>query len=170
MGLEHKAYVFDWAGFDRELGLILYSALESGECDELAAFISEQRAYLTDPDEGDNLPEDWATLILTRDAHQLGDLALTKFYRPSEVDGLRYDWATLDEGATPEVAAAMLGAPFGPKANRFDPGKYGSYFQTPTQVRRSLDTLSAIDRAELERYRSILRSAMKAGKGVYVAF
>ena len=170
MGMEHKAYVFDWAGFDAELAPVLYRALATGGCDELAAFIDTRRQFLTDPNEGDPLPDDWRALVEAWDAHQLGDLALTRYYQADKADGLRYDWSELSDRASPEVAAALLGTPFGPKGNLFDPGKYGSYFQTPGRVCQSLATLAHLDWPELRRYRALLESAVREGKGVYVTF
>lgn len=170
VGMEHKAYAFDWAGFDGELGPILYAALDTGDCAELAAFIEAERSRLTDPNEGELLPEGWQSHVETWDAHQLGDLALTKYYRADAIDGLSYDWSELHDRATPEVAAALLGAPFGPACNLFDPGKYGSNFQTPQRVRQSLAALAPLDWPELGRYRALLETAAASGKGVYVTF
>jgi hypothetical protein len=168
--MEHKAYVFDWVAFEGELAPVLYAALATGECDALAAFVCAHRGQLTDPNDGEPLPEDWRKLVETWDAHQLGDLALTKYYRAADVDGLSYDWVELDDRAPPAVAAALLGEPFGPKQNCFDPGKYGSYFQTPERARESLAALGRVRWPELRPYRTILKEAARQRRGVYVTF
>jgi hypothetical protein len=170
MPAEHKAYVFDWSAFDAELGIVLYAALETGDCTELAAFIDAERNRLTDPNEGDPLPDDWRALVYTWDAHQLGDFAMTAYYRVRGAEGLGYAWAEVYDRATPTLLSAVLGAPFGPPSTPFDPGKYGSYFQTPQGVQQSRVALEAFDWPELTRYRSLLTDAAREGVGVYVTF
>lgn len=168
--MDHKAYVFDWDAFERELAPVLSGALRTGRCDDLVVFINSQRGFLTDPYEGEPLPPDWSSLIETPDAHQFGDFALTKYYRASDLDGLADAWEGIDDRALPDIAAALLGETFGPKKNPFDPGKYGSYFQTPKRVRESIAALSKVRWPELSGYRAILKSAARQKKGLYVTF
>jgi hypothetical protein len=168
--MEHKAYVFDWTGFASGLGPVLENALVCGDCTGLAAFIDAERPQLTDPNEGDPLPTNWRALVYTWDAHQLGDLALTRYYRAGALDGLGYAWAEVSSRATPTVLSAMLGVPFGPQNNPFDPGKYGSYFQTPQDVHQSILALAPLDWPELVQYRLLLATAAREGLGVYVTF
>jgi hypothetical protein len=61
--MEHKAYTFDWSSFEGELAPALYAALKSCDLNHLVAFIAAQRHRLTDPNEGDPLPEDWPALV-----------------------------------------------------------------------------------------------------------
>ncbi len=125
--MDHKAYAFDYAGFQRRLAPILYAALETGDAGPLRAFIEANRAELTDPYEGEPLEE-----LPDGDVHELGDFALTAFYDPACDIGLADDWE--------EAGDAALGVPFGPPSNLFDPGRMGSYFQSPELVERNRRT------------------------------
>src|SRR5207302_666883 len=92
MPMHHKAFVLDHAGFLRELGEVLYRALATGDCGPLVRFIEAHRGSLTDPYEGEPLEASWESMLETRDAHQYGDFALTRFYDPRADDGLAYEW------------------------------------------------------------------------------
>ena len=75
--MEHKAFAFDWNAFQRHLAPILRDALSSDSVVGLAAFIEHHRQSLTDPYEGEPLPEDWSSLMENRDVQDHGDFALT---------------------------------------------------------------------------------------------
>src|SRR5262245_51807623 len=131
MPMCHKAYAFDWLGFQQdELPGVLSSALETSDTSGLLAYVERNRESLTDPYEGEPLEEGWQDKLGNRDVHEFGDYALTRFYDPNADCGLAYCWNRLDEALFWEVdREALLGSPFGPRHNRFNPGRYGSYFQ-----------------------------------------
>jgi hypothetical protein len=68
--------------------------------------------------------------------------------------------------------------PFGPRHDRFDPGRYGSYFQTPRRVAGSLarvrgpdlSWLDEHDRDFVRRFEVLLEECVAAGLGLYVTF
>lgn len=178
MSMEHQAYLFDYAGFTSSLGRILYEALD-GDLDALVRFIEGSRDRLSDPSEGMPLNERWQDRVEPEDAHQLGDLALTAFYSPRQDVGLGYTWQEALHDAELEgmgdSRAVVLGEPFGPPGNPFDPGKMGSYFRSWGTVhtqRQAITTATANgvhSEAVLDIQRMLTR-ADKAGRGLYVTF
>lgn len=170
MPMHHKAFAFDWTRFERDLLPPLTTALESDDPAPLIQFVNEHRSEISDPYEGDPLPEDWQVEFEVDDVHNAGDFALTRFYDPTADAGVGYDWPRLDDELSAEAAAALLGTPIGPSDNRFDPGKYGSYFQWPEQVPESLRALSGLDDPAVRNFRGLLERCAKSGLGVYVTF
>ncbi|HEX8559490.1 MAG TPA: hypothetical protein VF668_15415 [Pyrinomonadaceae bacterium] len=179
MSMEHKAFVFDYDSFTNELARLLRHSLESGHTGGLVDFVEAQRESLTDPYEGEPLDDDWRDMVETGDAHTYGDFALTKYYDPAEDLGLGYDWEeaeTLLDGELGAGAPLVLGSPFGPEGDPFDPGKMGSYFRSPAEVREHLARLERLssEKPELaEKLRPLsetLRRAADAGRGLYVTF
>ena len=166
--MEHKAFAFDWNAFQRHLAPILRDALSSDSVAGLAAFIAHHRQSLTDPYEGEPLPEDWSSLMENRDVQDHGDFALTLYYSPTADFGIGDSWVALSDGYP--VARSLLGEPFGPAANLFDPGRMGSYFQRPDAVSKSLRDLSADNRPELSSFVDLLERCGAEGMGVYVTF
>jgi hypothetical protein len=173
--VEHKAFVFDFTGFDGELRSILEKALEDHSVEGLASFIDENLGSLTDPYEGEPLSDTWREAIEAPDAHQCGDFALTKYYSPREDIGLGYGWEKVQELLLEQLGndAPLLGSTVGPPGNLFDPGKMGSYFQSGPQVEMNLQALTRLRvsgdvAASVERLRTTLESAV--GRGLYVTF
>jgi hypothetical protein len=141
--MEHKAYAFDWRAFEFDLLPLLVDSLLAKETGGLVAYIDQHRNELTDPDEGQPLPVDWRNTLGNRDVHEFGDYALTRFYDPDDCWGVGYTWAHLSDELPEPAANVLLGFTVGPAAHRFDPGRYGSYFQTPELVHESLAVLEA---------------------------
>ena len=177
MPMHHKAYAFDWQSFEQdELPGLLTRALETGETSGLAAYVGRNRGVLKDPYEGDPLDADWQESLENRDVHEYGDFALTRFYDPAADRGLGYRWNEIDDALPEEGRRALLGSPLGPPQNRFDPGRYGSYFQTPQRVTGSLALLRGLDlpwldehdRGFLRRFEGLLEECVAAGLGLYV--
>lgn len=166
--MQHKAFAFDWNAFQRQLHPILHQALCSGSVAELAAFIEHHRHSLTDPYEGQPLPDDWSSLMESRDVHDHGDFALTLYYSPTADNGIGDSWLELSDDSS--VANALLGAPFGPTDKLFDPGRMGSYFQTPDAVSSSLRVLFGDDRPELSDFVDLLEFCEAEGLGIFVTF
>jgi hypothetical protein len=168
--MEHKAFSFDWNGFDRELRAMLEAALRSGATDELERYVQSNRKRLTDPYEGEPLPDDWRDMLEANDVHEFGDFALTRFYDPQDDQGLADGWLDLSDRLPEPAQAALLGFPFGPTENYFDPGRMGSYFQTPADITTSRATLETSEDATLADFRELLRSCARSGRGLYVKF
>jgi len=178
MGMRHHAYLLDDAGFEAALRPVLLRALSDGGTGELVAFIRQHRAELTDPYEGQPLGEDWEAQVEVRDSHQYGDFALTRYYRVAEDRGVGEQWRFVAEVLQHVVGTEvmLLGTPLGPRANVFNPGKLGAYFQTPAEAARNLLLLKAAIRktpsAEepLAPLLSLLKEAVAARKGLYITF
>jgi hypothetical protein len=179
MPMCHKAYAFDWRAFERdELPGLLTHALETDDTAELLAYVERNRASLKDPYEGDPLSEDWRDMMDNRDIHECGDFALTRFYAPAADRGLGYCWNEIDDALPEKDREVLLGSSFGPPHNRFDPGRYGSYFQVPAQVAVSLTYVRDLELASLDendrelrrRFASLLKECVANGLGLYVTF
>lgn len=75
-----------------------------------------------------------------------------------------------------DLSVTILGKPFGPTEDYFDPGKMGSYFQSPEEVSESLEKLIEHARAfpqrkhQLAQAIELLEKAVQAGQGLYVTF
>jgi hypothetical protein len=175
--MEHKAFLFNYDSFQRELRPILEDALLTGDCGALVSFINANLGDLRDPYEGEPLGTDWESLIETQDAHQYGDFALTKYYDPTADIGLGAAWEIVQELIANDptlTESPILGSTVGPKDDPFDPGKMGSYFQSANQVRdhhRYLLNRAKKERSdELSRAIQMLEEAAKAETGLYVTF
>jgi hypothetical protein len=187
--MDHKAYVFDYNAFMCELSGALLDALSTGQTDSLVKFVEENRDSLTDPDEGEPLDESWRDMLETAaaqtyggfalDAHAYGDFALTKFYDPADNIGLSHYWDEVETLLDCELGHAdyvVLGSPFGPPDELFDPGKMGSYFQSPAEVKEHLSQLEHLAGKKTEiapclgKVIEMLRLAAAQGKGLYVRF
>lgn len=179
MTTEHKAYAFAYQLFSTELEPILEAALACGDCRELIDFIERERLNLTDPYEGERLPRDWEQLLEFKDAHQYGDFALTKYYSVTHDIGLGPFWEKPEGELTAagmNAAEIILGSPAGPRQNRFDPGKIGSYFRSEQRVTQHLTELQAalqsgrLRRTQVSQLERMLSAAMSARRGLYVTF
>ncbi|MGL5806515.1 MAG: hypothetical protein ACRC2R_05385 [Xenococcaceae cyanobacterium] len=179
MSIDHKAYVFNYDRFQIELKDIIEEALASGNPNELITFIKNNLSYLKDPCEGKPLDGFWQDAIGILEVDNYGDFALTKFYQPQNCIGLGDKWSEIDDLLCfefGELSLITLGKLLGTKENYFDPGKMGSYFQSPQQVQTNLirleDTLE--QRPELLQHLvsvvNMLKEASNLGKGLYVTF
>ena len=88
MTLDHKAFIFDYDAFIKELADILENALVKNKIHELIAFIENNLSYLKHPDEGEYLDYSWKEIIETEDTSEYGDIAITKYYNPDDNIGL----------------------------------------------------------------------------------
>jgi hypothetical protein len=179
MPMFHKAYAFDWRAFEGdELPGLLSRSLETGDPSGLVAYIEANRRALKDPYEGDPLGDAWQGLLENRDVHEYCDFALTRFYDPATDRGLGYCWNEIDASLPEDRRQALLGSTLGPEHNRFDPGRYGSYFQTPQQVAESLMLFGMFDLPRLgqhdevfvEQFEGLLEECIASGLGLYVTF
>jgi hypothetical protein len=178
MSMEHKAFLFDHRTFTKRLAPILYEALVAGTVEPLIRYIQDNQEHLTDPYEGAPLDAGWRDLVTPLDAHQLGDFALTMFYSPRDNVGLGYEWQAalehIEEYLGTEAEAVVLGKPFGPPDNPFDPGKMGSYFQSEQTVEKQLTAVTTAvvggDAEPLRFVSRMLTRAHEARRGLYVTF
>ncbi len=179
MSIEHKAYIFNYTAFSKELEPILKQALISGKTDLLKNFISTNKSDLKDPYEGESLNDDWEDMIEDKDPHQYGDFAITKYYSPVNEYGLGYDWEEIKntvDSSYEDKYSPLLGIPLGFEGEYFDPGKTGSYFQSAEQVARSLNILKNVTIEDqefigiLKEFKRLLEKALLEKKGIYVTF
>ena len=175
--MEHKAFLFDYGLFAQELKVILEDALQSGDVYALTSFINANLSDFRDPYEGDPLEADWEAMIATRDPHQFGDFAITKYYRPDKDIGLGKSWETLQNMIAADpliVESPILGSILGPRSNPFDPGKMGSYFQSAQQVQQSQGCLLNFVRTGrvevIDQAVQMLQRAIGANMGLYITF
>jgi hypothetical protein len=178
--MEHKAYIFYFEEFSKELRPILGASLKSGNIDQLRAFIISNKSTLSDPYKGEPLEEDWENMIDDWDVHQYGDFALTKYYSPAMDEGLGCGWENVQDILSSLIelkVSPLLGEPLGDSGEYFDPGKMGSYFQDNGQVKNSLSVLGEFEDAlseslndDFDIFRQLLESAANENKGVYVTF
>lgn len=177
--MEHKAFIFDHQAFTTQLSKSLANALLTEQSEGLVAFINENLASLKDPYEGLPLDSEWETLLEFKDVHQYGDFALTKFYDPSDDIGLGLNWQNIEnilESDNDENLSILLGKPFGPPNNYFDPGKMGSYFQNEDEVYLNLKRVENIINQKpqigkpLEELTLMLNKAVELKRGLYITF
>ncbi len=173
MSMSHKAYAFDWRAFEAdELHAILLAALEDGDVNCIKRYINAHRDELSDPYAGEPLDAEWETMLKNRDVHEYGDFALTRFYDPSDDQGLANDWIVIDSQLRESDRVALLGTAIGPNGRGFDPGRQGTYFQTPERVADSSLRLEGVS-AQMPKLRpfvELLRACALRDLGVYVTF
>jgi hypothetical protein len=170
MSMSHKAFAFNWYAFDFDLSPILLAALDADDGSELADIVNQERHRLTDPYNGDPLPEDWRTVLEVGDVQELADFALTLYYGVQEDHGVGSAWLTLNESLTAEQRLALLGGTIGVGDRLFDPGRLGSYFQSPEVIGESLKVLDGVAANEVQCFRELLAECAVWRLGVYVTF
>lgn len=170
MSMCHKAFVLDYAAFEREIAPILFEALLADDTADLAVFIDANRQSLTLPWDASPLPSAWRTVVDSRDVQQVADIALTKFYDADEDHGLQEHWTAVSERLPNEARLGLLGEPFGPTGALFDPGRMGSYVQEPDRVEQSLQVLRRLCHPELGDFCGLLERAVSLQRGLYVTF
>jgi hypothetical protein len=176
VSMSHKAYAFDWSAFERdELHSILLDALSSGDTNGLMRYMEANQHHLKDLYEGGPL-SNWKNVLENFDVQEFGEFALTRFYDPEGDRGLGNDWFHIDEHLSEADRATLLGTPLGPSNAYFDPGRLGSYFQTPQEVVGSLARVQRIVlldddlRESLAGFEDLLAECAEAGSGLYVTF
>jgi hypothetical protein len=172
MAMDHKAFVFRYAEFNRDLKPLLVAALVSRDPQQLVAFIDADRPSFRDPYEGETLPANWQALLETKDVDEFGDFVLTKYYDPREDIGLGRDWQEIQQALEDAfgMSGGILGQPLGVGEHIFDPGKMGSYFQSHEDVLRHMAQLKSAHGPYLQRAQELLRQAADQGEGLYVTF
>jgi len=145
-------------------------SLADGDPRRLIEFGNQHLHVLSDPYQGTPLTSGWIDTLEGADVHEVADYVLTKYYAPADDRGTGDSWHALDEGLDATRRAALLGMPFGPANNQFDPGRMGSYFQDEAMCRHSLALLNGTHEPTLGRFIAGLQQAIESGKGVYSTF
>ncbi|HBE18326.1 MAG TPA: hypothetical protein DEG17_01740 [Cyanobacteria bacterium UBA11149] len=180
MTMEHKAFILDYNAFREEISDSLQKALLTGDLDSLIDFINMNIDSLKDSYEGQPLDYSWETMIELKDAHQYGDFALTKFYNPAHSIGLGYEWEDIQNILSSELdetsLSMILGEPFGSENNYFDPGKMGSYFQSPEQVKKNWQIIQNLVKFKFKKIDNLsiligmFQQAVAIEQGLYITF
>jgi hypothetical protein len=171
VSFDHKAFSFDWSSFQNELAPILTRALSAEEAAAVAAFVDSHLDSCSSPYDGEPLDTRWQETLENGDIQEVADFALTKYYDPSADHGLNGSWADVESSMAPLARAALLGSPFVAAAGAlFDPGRMGSYFQSPEQVCASLETLRKLASPELSAFVEFLAVVVADSQGLYVTF
>lgn len=178
MSMEHKAFVFDYDAFTNEVSNTLEAALITNNTEYLASFIERNLDSLKDPYEGELLDNNWQSLLEIDDPHQCGDLAITKFYNHKNNVGLGYNWENIQNVLQQEfgIPWIILGESFGSSKNYFDPGKMGSYFQSPTLAKGNLNLIKNLLEQKPNYFSSLdavikmLQKPVEKNQGLYVTF
>lgn len=170
MSMSHKAFVFDWNGFQSELAPLLARSLADGDTVRLIEFGSRHQISLREPYEGEPLDPDWIEHLEIGDVQEVADFVLTRYYDPTQDRGLGGLWSVLDDSLDAGQRQALLGRTVGPETEPFDPGRMGSYFQDEETARKSLDVLRQLTRPEVANFVSLLEQAVTSSKGLYVTF
>jgi hypothetical protein len=169
MSFDHKAFQFDWDRFEAELAPLIAESLETGDMDGLRQFMNRNAHECSNPYDDEPLDADWANSMEVGDAQELADFALTKYYRPQDDFGLGDAWAEIEAAMSPENRLCLLGRTFGFPA-AFDPGRQGSYFQTPSELELSLKLLSESTLPAVATFCQRIHAIVASGKGLYVTF
>jgi len=170
MSFDHKAFQFDWESFLSELALPMNQALAQDDAAPLRRFVEINRSQCSSPYDGEPLDLNWQALLEAGDVQEFADFALTKYYKPNDDFGIGGIWLELTDSLDPRQKHALLGQPFGLSNAPFDPGRQGSYFQTPAEVKQSLLDLSRSGKADIAVFHRNLVSVAANGKGLYVTF
>ena len=167
----HKAFRFNWNGFDEELRDLLDNALMTNNPSQLVIRINSALNDFSGPYEGEPLTPNWMEVLNDcNDVHEIGDYVLTRFYQPINDCGIGDAWTDIDDRLDIVHRHALLGRTIGPAKNPFDPGKMGSYFQTTSDVAHSLLTLRGLNDQRLDEFTNLLNKCVSSGDGVYVTF
>jgi hypothetical protein len=190
MSMDHKAYGFSYDAFNTGLRPLLVDGLRTGDPAPIRQFIEANRDHVVDPYEAEPLDEDWEEKVDPKDIHTYGDFALTRYYSPLDDFGLDGEWMDLSDrldaagigneltlghpvGIPDREPFEVVGGEVGLAGTWFDPGKLGSFFQSPTMVREHLnlirDSRSRLGDS-IEPILVMLERADTTGRGMYVTF
>ena len=161
--MEHKAFDFDWNSFEAELLPILLPALKAEDSAKILSFIESNLNYISDPYEGERLADKWRDELVSLPIQDIADYALTKYYSVIDGFGLGDSWIQISDELHQYEVDALLGNSF----EVFDPGCYGSYFQSLAHLKKSIKILS---KNENEVVKSHVKDLSKVSKGLYVTF
>lgn len=161
--MEHKAFHFEWGLFEKEFLPFLSPALKTENPNKIIDFIESSLNHISDPYNGNPLTHNWKDELASLSIQHIADYALTKYYSVNDDFGLGDSWVKLSDSLLQVELDAFLGN----SLKGFDPGCYGSYFQSPEQIKISIDILS---KSENRTVKSYVESLSKVSNGLYVTF
>ena len=161
--MEHKAYEFNWKDFEEELLPLLKSAIAEDSESHIEQFIESNLDSICDPYEGEVLTTQWREKLESETVQELCDFALTKYYSVATDVGVADEWLPIQSQLAENELSSLLGSTI----LGFDPGCYGSYFQTPAQLKNSIEVLSQSKLGVVEGY---VKAVYGVKKGLYVTF
>jgi hypothetical protein len=123
MPMNDRAFAFRWDASERELRPAVERTLEADDPRELIDWIESHREALSDPYEGDPLPQNWQRLLETGDVDEFGDFALTCFYDVKQDLGLADRWLKVTDILEDDANAALLGTSLEVTGRVFDPSR-----------------------------------------------
>jgi len=168
--MDHKAYRLDWRVFDVIVRPVLENALADNDPSTLIELIESDIGSFKDPYEGEALSTVWLSTLENRGVHEIGDFALTRCYDPRENFGLSHAWMQIDDALPIAIRPALLGQALGPCGCVFDPGRQGSYFQSPSELKQSLKLLKRYSQHVPAEYLERLALVAADDRGLYVTF
>ena len=163
LSMEHKAFDFDWDSFEAELLPILLPALKAKDSAKILSFIESNLNCISDPYEGERLTDNWRDELVSLPIQDIADYALPKYYSVTKEFGLGDSWIQISDELHQNEVDALLGKAF----EIFDPGGYGSYFQSLEQIKQSIDILSKNENPVVKSY---VKDLSEVSKGLYVTF
>ncbi len=131
MSISHKAYLFDYSSFERELSHTLYRALDENNFRGLVEFINADISRFTDPADEQPLNPGWVG-ERELNVQWCADIALSAYHDWTDIHGLGHGYDALDAylrivPAIGKDADLFLGGSlFGPPGKRLDPGCMGT--------------------------------------------
>jgi hypothetical protein len=171
--MSHKAFAFDWRAFELDpLHAVLLSALQTNSTIELQKYIDEWRATIKNPYDGLPLAHGWRGGLEYGDVHELGDVALTRFYQPDADFGLGEQWGEAEARLLGAERDRFLGSPIGRDGLLFDPGRQGAYFHASGDVNDFLCLVTKLDTGDglFSHFKESLRCCPTLGLGLYQTF
>jgi len=178
MSMSHKAFLFDYGRFEQEIEPLLRKGLD-GNPSLLEDYIAANLAQLKDPYEGESLGKDWREQWPVDTPEELADFVLTACYDPGLDIGLGDAWwdadRILNEGDE-LVAGILLGRTLQVNGKFFNPGKQGTYFQSPDRVDTHLRLVERLVEAAPEYQETLqpvidlFQTAVEHRSGLYITF
>ncbi len=159
--MEHRAFIFDWPTFEKELLPALAAGLE-GDRGPLEEFVAEQRGLLVDPSTAEPVN---GLQLETVGVDRLGEIAMTRYYDPTADHGFGAQWDAIEGSLGEQERALLLGEPISVAGRTFSEG---TVFQSNGRVRLSYKRVRELDRPELRAFGRTLRIAGVSQRGLMV--
>ena len=131
--MEHKAFIVDTQGFNKELSPLILTSGQTGDTQPLKEFITNHMGKARSPYTGELLECDWENELENGDVQELADFAMTCYYLPEADRGLVYSWDGLLEALRQmpiewDAEYCILGRPLETASFTLDPGRMGTGF------------------------------------------
>ena len=131
--MEHKAFLFDTRGFNKELRPLILTSGQTGDTQPLKIFITNHMGKARSPYTGELLEYDWENELENGDMQELADFGMTCYYLPEADQGLVYSWDALLEALRQipiewDAEYCIFGRPLETASFMLDPGRIGTGF------------------------------------------